>query len=68
MRPVAPAATDAFRAPAALLQSHPLLLIFEDFEQNLTAGGGHFTDPAFEELFTTWCRAADVGAILVTSR
>ncbi|MGW3603290.1 hypothetical protein [Micromonospora sp. NPDC005161] len=51
-----------------LLTRVPLLLVFDDFEQNLTAGGDAFTDPAFDDLFTSWCDAAEVGAILVTCR
>ncbi|TCC00364.1 CHAT domain-containing protein [Micromonospora zingiberis] len=51
-----------------LLATVPVLLVFDDFEQNLTPGGGQFLDPAFDEVFTGWCDGADVGAILVTCR
>ncbi|HZN18176.1 MAG TPA: CHAT domain-containing protein [Micromonosporaceae bacterium] len=53
---------------AQLLATVPLLLVFDDFEQNLTPGGGGFVDPAFDELLTGWCTAAEVGAVLVTCR
>ncbi|SDZ53456.1 CHAT domain-containing protein [Asanoa ishikariensis] len=51
-----------------LLESAPLLLVFDDFEQNLSPGGASFLDPAFDEVFTGWCEKADVGAVLVTCR
>ncbi|MFI7430062.1 tetratricopeptide repeat protein [Micromonospora sp. NPDC049836] len=51
-----------------LLGHVPLLLVFDDFEQNLTPGGTAFIDPAFDDLFTDWCDGAEVGAILVTCR
>ena len=51
-----------------LLGQVPLLLVFDDFEQNLTAGGAAFIDPAFDDLFTGWCDGAEVGSILVTCR
>ncbi|GAA0486448.1 hypothetical protein Ade02nite_10230 [Paractinoplanes deccanensis] len=51
-----------------ILESAPVVLVFDDFERNLSPGGGDFLDPAFDELFTTWCARADTGLILVTSR
>jgi tetratricopeptide (TPR) repeat protein len=51
-----------------LLAAAPLLVVFDDFEQNLTAGGAQFHDPAFDDLFTGWCEAAEAGAVLVTCR
>jgi tetratricopeptide (TPR) repeat protein len=42
--------------------------VFDDFEQNLTLGGAAFADPAFDDLFTDWCDAAEVGALLITCR
>ncbi|GAA0453073.1 hypothetical protein Ade02nite_01180 [Paractinoplanes deccanensis] len=51
-----------------LLGSTPVILVFDDFEQNLSPGGGAFLDPAFDEVFTAWCEAADTGLILVTCR
>jgi tetratricopeptide (TPR) repeat protein len=47
----------------------PVLLVFDDFEQNLTVpGGGAFADPAFGELFRELCAGAETGALLVTCR
>ena len=51
-----------------LLRERPVLLVFDDFEQNLTPGGAGFVDPAFDEVFSSWCEAANAGAILVTCR
>jgi tetratricopeptide (TPR) repeat protein len=51
-----------------LLGQVPLLLVFDDFEQNLTLGGAAFLDPVFEGIFTGWCEAAETGAVLVTCR
>ncbi|MEV4510548.1 CHAT domain-containing protein [Dactylosporangium sp. NPDC049525] len=51
-----------------LLGGASLLLVFDDFEQNLTPGGGAFLDPVFETVFTGWCEAAETGSILVTCR
>ena len=53
-----------------LLQRTRLLLVFDDFEQNLELGDATiaFSDPGFAEVFDTLCRAADVGRLLVTSR
>ncbi|MGW4213834.1 CHAT domain-containing protein [Lentzea sp. NPDC004789] len=44
-----------------------LVLLFDDFEQNLTPDGA-FTDPGFAEIFTALCDAAAAGRILVTCR
>lgn len=49
-----------------VLDALPVVLIFDDFEQNLSPGGAAFRDPAFDELFTAWCGAARAGVILVT--
>jgi hypothetical protein len=51
-----------------ILDTAPVLLVFDDFEQNLGPGGDGFLDPAFDEVFTSWCHAAGTGAILVTCR
>ena len=53
---------------AGLLAEERLLVVFDDFEQNLTPGGDAFTDPAFDEIFTALAEAAQTGALLVTCR
>ncbi|MEW9532828.1 CHAT domain-containing protein, partial [Microbispora sp. NPDC049125] len=60
--------TDKFDILLRFLRQARLLLVFDDFEQNLTSGGDAFIDPAFEKVFTDICRAAVVGAVLVTCR
>ena len=45
-----------------------LLVVFDDFEQNLTPGGEEFADPAFDEIFTGLADAAGTGGLLVTCR
>ena len=51
-----------------LLARERLLVLFDDFEQNLTAGGGAYHDPGFAEVIDGLCQAATVGRLLVTSR
>jgi tetratricopeptide (TPR) repeat protein len=51
-----------------LLRTEQLLLLFDDFEQNLTIGGTAYHDPGFAEVVNTLYEAADVGRLLVTSR
>jgi tetratricopeptide (TPR) repeat protein len=55
-------------AIAALLADHRMLVVFDDFEQNLTPGGEAFADPAFDEMITGLADAAETGALLVTCR
>ena len=55
-------------AITGLLKSHQLLLVFDDFEQNLTAGGDAFADPAVDEVITGLADAAETGGLLVTCR
>ena len=55
-------------AIGALLKSRRLLVIFDDFEQNLSPGGEAFLDPAAEEVITALVGAADTGALLITCR
>ena len=55
-------------AVAGLLADERLLVVFDDFEQNLTDGGDEFADSAFEEIFTGLVEAAEAGALLVTCR
>jgi len=52
----------------SLLKACRLLLLFDDFEQNLTPGGQDFLDPAAEEIITALSDAAETGALLVTCR
>ncbi|MEV4627362.1 CHAT domain-containing protein [Micromonospora sp. NPDC049523] len=58
----------ALAAITELLRTHRLLIVFDDFEQNLTLGGDAFLDPGFAEVFGELCRAAERGKVLVTSR
>ena len=51
-----------------LLSDAQLLLVFDDFEQNLTSDGGAFLDATTEQAITTLADAAEVGALLLTSR
>ena len=51
-----------------LLASQRLLVVFDDFEQNLTPGGDAFLDPAIDEVITGLADAAETGALLVTCR
>lgn len=53
---------------AGLLAGGRLLVVFDDFEQNLTSGGQEFLDPATGEVMTTLTDAAQTGALLVTCR
>ena len=45
-----------------------LLVVFDDFEQNLTPGGEEFADPAFDDILTGLADAAGTGGLLVTCR
>ncbi|GAB3938494.1 hypothetical protein GCM10027614_18670 [Micromonospora vulcania] len=60
--------TAALTAVTEALRTDRLLLVFDDFEQNLTVGGDDFLDAGFAEVFDDLCRAAERGKILVTSR
>src|ERR1022692_978516 len=53
---------------AEMLPGHRLLLVFGDFEQNLSTGGQAFLDPAIDEVITGLAGAADTGALLLTCR
>jgi CHAT domain/SEFIR domain/AAA ATPase domain len=55
-------------AVAGLLGRHRLLVVLDDFEQNLTAGGGDFLDHGIGQAITALADAADTGALLVTCR
>ena len=51
-----------------LLRQVRLLLLFDDFEQNLAPGGRDYHDPGFAEMVGMLLEAADIGRLLVTSR
>ncbi len=55
-------------AIAGLLAGRRLLVVFDDFEQNLTAGGREFLDPATSEVVSALADAPEAGALLVTCR
>ena len=55
-------------AVAGLLAGCRLLVVFDDFEQNLTTGGLEFLDPAVSEVMTVLANAAQAGALLITCR
>jgi hypothetical protein len=44
------------------------LLVFDDFEKNLTTGGEQFRDPAVGDVLTGLAEAAETGALVVTCR
>ncbi len=52
----------------ALLERCQLLVVFDDFEQNLAPGGQDFVDPAVGEILTALADAAQTGGLLVTCR
>jgi tetratricopeptide (TPR) repeat protein len=60
--------TAALAAITEALRTQRLLIVFDDFEQNLTVGGTDFRDPGFAEVFAQLCHAAERGKIMVTSR
>ncbi|HWF79217.1 MAG TPA: CHAT domain-containing protein, partial [Streptosporangiaceae bacterium] len=51
-----------------LLAGHRFIVVFDDFEQNLTPSGDGFIDPAFADVFATFTAAARKGGLLITSR
>ena len=53
---------------ARLLADEQLLVAFDDFEQNLTPNGDAFVDPTTGQMITSLADAAEVGALLFTSR
>jgi tetratricopeptide (TPR) repeat protein len=53
---------------AGLLAEYQLLVVFDDFEQNLTPGGDAFLDPSFDDILTGLADAARTGGLLVTCR
>jgi hypothetical protein len=70
---------DALRDPAVddraklgavlrLMASERLLVLFDDFEQNLTTDARAFTDAGFAEIFQALCDAPGTGRVLITCR
>ena len=55
-------------AIADMLTSQPLLVVFDDFEQNLTTGGEAFLDSSVDEVITRLAETAGKGALLITCR
>ena len=53
---------------ANLLVNHPLLLVLDNFEDNLTLGGERFLDPATAQIMQLLYRSAQRGKLLITSR
>ncbi|WP_246277671.1 tetratricopeptide repeat protein [Phytohabitans rumicis] len=51
-----------------MLAQTKLLLLFDDFEQNLTSGGEEWIDPGFADTFTWLAQVAQTGKLLVTCR
>ena len=51
-----------------LLAQHRVLLVLDNFEDNLTLGGQSFLDPTTEDVLTALCDAAERGKLLLTSR
>ena len=51
-----------------LLAGRRLLVLFDDFEANLTPGGAGFDDAAFAALFDGLCQTARTGKLLITCR
>ncbi|WP_322767000.1 CHAT domain-containing protein, partial [Frankia sp. Cr1] len=60
--------TAKVEAVGRLLAQARLLVVFDDFEQNLTPGGERFLDPGFAEVFDGLCAAGCAGRLLVTCR
>jgi hypothetical protein len=52
----------------ALLARCRLLVVFDDFEQNLTSGGQDFLDPVAGDILTALADAAQTGGLLITCR
>jgi hypothetical protein len=51
-----------------VLRQARLVVLFDDFEQNLTEGGAAFADPGFQTAFAGLSEATGVGKLLVTCR
>ena len=53
---------------ANLLTNHQLLLVLDNFEDNLTLGGERFLDPVTAQVMQRLYRSAQRGKLLITSR
>ena len=51
-----------------LLAQHRVLLVLDNFEDNLRLGGQSFLDPTTADILTALCAAAERGKLLLTSR
>jgi tetratricopeptide (TPR) repeat protein len=51
-----------------ILRDHRLLLVLDDFEQNLSVGGGSFLESPVDDAITALADAAEAGALLITCR
>jgi len=51
-----------------LLSSIQMLVVLDDFEQNLTSGGDAFLDATTDEAITRLAEASETGALLITCR
>ncbi len=51
-----------------LLAQHQVLLVLDNFEDHLAQGGEKFLDPVTERMTMEFCRAAQRGKLLITSR
>lgn len=51
-----------------VLQHYPLLIVLDDFEQNLTTDGAAFNDPALAETLDSLLQSAQAAKFLVTYR
>jgi tetratricopeptide (TPR) repeat protein len=61
---------DEVRLPllGQLLAAHPILLVLDNFEDNLTLGASAFKDASTQAILETLYRAANRGKLLLTSR
>ena len=53
---------------AQLLTNHKFLLVLDNFEDNLTAGGQEFSNDFNRQAIGAFCQAARTGKLLITSR
>jgi len=53
---------------ARALAEHPVLLVLDDFEQNLSVGGDAFLDPDTQDALATLADQARTGRLLITCR
>ena len=55
-------------AITGLIAHEQLLVVLDDFEQNLSTGGEAFLDPVFDDVVTALADAARAGKLLITCR